>query len=88
MHIEILCRCASFVCAHVASILCFYGYRVYLGTKMIERLSDKQMYYVHRMGARTDQACLYNELPESLLYQEMLSFKASQASSFSIITDG
>ena len=65
-----------------------YGYCFYLGTKMVEKLSDKQLYYIHRMGARTDQACLYNTSPNSVLYQEMLSFKASQASSFSVITDG
>ena len=54
----------------------------------MERLSDKQSYYVHRMGVRTDQSCLYNSSPDSLLYQEMLSFKASQASSNNVITEG
>lgn len=55
---------------------------------MLERLSDKQLYYIHRMGARTDQSCLYNTSSDSALYQEMLSYKASQASSFSVLTDG
>ena len=45
------------------------------------------MYFIHRMGARTDQSCLYDTLPESDLYHEMLTFKASQASSFNVVTD-
>ena len=56
-----------------------------LGTKEVDRLSDKQLHFVHRMGVHTNQACLYNTSPDSLLYQEMLSFKASQA--FSVFTE-
>ena len=37
------------------------------------------------MGVHTNQSCLYNTSPDSLLYQEMLSFKASQA--FSVFTE-
>ena len=51
----------------------------------MERLSDKQLHFVHRMGVHTNQSCLYNTSPDSLLYQEMLSFKASQA--FSVVAD-
>ena len=50
-----------------------------LGTKDVDRLSDKQLHFVHRLGVHTKQACLYSTSSESLLYQEMLSFKASQA---------
>ena len=50
-----------------------------LGTKDVDRLSDKQLHFVHRLGVHTKQACLYSTSSDSLLYQEMLSFKASQA---------
>lgn len=51
----------------------------------MDRLSDKQLHFVHRMGVHTNQSCLYNTSPDSLLYQEMLSFKASQA--FSVVAE-
>ena len=56
-----------------------------LGLKEVDRLSDKQHHFIHRMGVHTNQSCLYNTSPDSLLYQEMLSFKASQA--FSVFTE-
>ena len=58
---------------------------VHVGTKDVDRLSDKQLHYIHRMGVHTIQSCLYNTSPNSLLYQEMLSFKASQA--FSVVAE-
>lgn len=69
-------------------MLFFVTISLVAGTKGVERLSDKQTHYIHRMGARTDQSCLYNTLSDSVLYHEMLSFKASQASSFSVVTEG
>lgn len=56
-----------------------------LGTKDVERLSDKQLHFIHRMGIQMIQSCLYNTSPDSLLYQKMLSFKASQA--FSVVAE-
>jgi hypothetical protein len=56
-----------------------------LGAKEVDRLSDKQVHFVHRMGVHTSQSCLYNTSSDSLLYQEMLSFKASQA--FSVFAE-
>ena len=55
-----------------------------LGVHEVERLSDKQTHYVHRSGAQIQQVCLYEVNDESVLYQEMLSYKASQASYFLI----
>ena len=45
----------------------------------MDRLSDKQPYYIHKNGGAIVQTCLYNLSDDSLLYQEMLGYKASQA---------
>lgn len=44
----------------------------------MERLSDKQTYYVHKLALEINQVCLYNSTPDSILYQEMLAYKAIQ----------
>lgn len=46
----------------------------------MERLSDKHTDYIHRSGMSVEQICIYDLNDESLLYQEMLAYKASQAS--------
>ena len=50
------------------------------GIREVDRLSDKQSYYIHKSGGTVVQTCLYDLNDDSLLYQEMLSYKASQAS--------
>jgi hypothetical protein len=50
------------------------------GIHAVDRLSDKQYHYVHKSGLTIHQICLYTLSDESLLYQEMLAYKASHAS--------
>ena len=46
----------------------------------MERVSDKKQHYLHKSGTKIIQVCLYTGEDSSLLYQEMLSYKAGQAS--------
>ena len=50
------------------------------GVRELDRLSDHQTFHLHRSGVAVHQACLYEPNDHSLLYQEMLSYKANQAS--------
>lgn len=45
----------------------------------ISRLSDKQAHYIRNQAYKTRQVCLYRPSPDSILYQEMLTFKATQS---------
>jgi len=46
----------------------------------VERVSDKQKRFLHKSGIHIDQVCLYKPEDSSTLYQEMLTYKASQVS--------
>ena len=75
------------MCVCVTCTAYYYMLPLYPGTRDAGRLSDKQPNYIHKMGVRTDQLCLYNTSPDSVLYQEMLSFKASQVTSSSVVAE-
>ena len=44
------------------------------------RVSDKQSHYILHQAYKTKQVCLYESSADSLLYQEMLTFKATHTS--------
>ena len=50
------------------------------GINEVDRVSDKKQHYLHKSGTKIIQVCLYTAEDSSLLYQEMLSYKAGQAS--------
>ena len=50
------------------------------GVLDVGRLSDKSHHFLHRSGVRVEQVCLYSNQNDSLLYQEMLTYKAGEAS--------
>ncbi len=49
-----------------------------VGVQEVSRLSDKQVYYIRNQAYKMRQVCLYHSSPDSILYQEMLTFKATQ----------
>ena len=57
------------------------------GVSEPERLSDKHHYYGHRNVASTEQVSLFSQTPDSFLYQEMLTFKASATRSKEVSFD-
>ena len=57
------------------------------GVNEVSRVSDKQFHYIHHHAFKTRQVCLYRQSPDSLLYQEMLIYKATQTSPLHASTD-
>ena len=50
------------------------------GVQEVNRVSDKQCHYILKQAYKTKQVCLYQSSPDSLLYREMLTFKATHSS--------
>ena len=49
------------------------------GTTSCEKIGDKYVWFVHKLGLRLEQVCLYPSDENSLLFSHMLAYKASQA---------